>query len=367
MTIRFALCGAAAGAMTAGAGALNTVSADTLNVFNWSDYIAEDTIERFEEETGISVNYDVYDSNSVVESRLMAGQSGYDIVVPTAVPYFSRQVAADVYQPLDRDRLTNWDNLDPDLMARVERADPGNQHGIIYMWGTNGFGYNVEAIEERMPDAPVDSLDMVFDPEVMANFADCGVSFLDDASEVIPMVLNYLGHDPYAEDEDALAEAEDLLMELRENVRYFHSSQYINDLANGEICLAIGWSGDVFQARDRAAEAGQDFTIDYTIPDEGTILWFDMMAIPADAPNPDAAHEFIDFILRPDVIADITNYVVYANPNPASLEYVEEDIVNDPAVFPPQEVQDRLFAAEEVSPGFERLRTRTWTRVRTGQ
>jgi putrescine transport system substrate-binding protein len=340
-----------------------SASANQLNVFNWSDYIAADTIERFEAETGISVNYDVYDSNSVVEARMMAGGAGYDIVVPTAVPYFNRQVEAGIYQPLDRDLIPNLANLDPDLMARVPQQD----YGVIYMWGTNGLGYNREAIEERMPDAPLSSLDLIFDPDVVSNFADCGVTMLDDAAEVIPMLLNYLGHEPYGEDLDALQEAEDRLMELRQHVRYFHSSQYINDLANGEICLAIGWSGDVFQARDRAEEAGQDFTIGYTIPDEGTVLWFDILAIPEDAPNPEAAHAFINFILEPDVIADITDYVVYANAVPASRDLMDPEISNDPAVFPPDEVQDRLFSAEAVSPAYERARTRTWTRVRTGQ
>lgn len=339
-----------------------------LNVYNWSDYIAEDTIANFEAETGIRVNYDVYDSNAVVEAKLLAGSSGYDIVVPTAVPYMARQIEAGVYQKLDRSKIPNWDNQDPTLLRPVaERADPGNEHAAIYMWGTNGFGYNVGMIEERMPDAPVGSLAMLFEPEIVAKFADCGVSFLDEASEVFPVLLHYLGHDPYGEDPDALAEAEARMMEIRPHVRYFHSSQYINDLANGEICLAYGWSGDVFQARDRAEEAGQGVEIDYTIPDEGTVLWYDMLAVPADAPNPEAAHAFIDYLLRPEVMADITNYVVYANAVPASLEFVDPEIAEDTAVFPTDEVKERLFSAEQVSPQFERLRTRAWTRVRTGQ
>jgi len=339
-----------------------------LNVYNWSDYIAEDTIANFEAETGIRVNYDVYDSNAVVEAKLLAGSSGYDIVVPTAVPYMARQIEAGVYQKLDRSKIPNWDNQDPTLLRPVaERADPGNEHAAVYMWGTNGFGYNVGMIEERMPDAPVDSLAMLFEPEIVSQFADCGVTFLDEASEVFPVLLHYLGHDPYGEDPEALAEAEARMMEIRPHVRYFHSSQYINDLANGEICLAYGWSGDVFQARDRAEEAGQGIEIDYTIPEEGTVLWYDMLAIPADAPNPEAAHAFIDYLLRPEVMADITNYVVYANAVPASLEFVDPEIAEDEAVFPTDAVKERLFSAEQVSPQFERLRTRAWTRVRTGQ
>lgn len=341
---------------------------EVLNVYNWSDYIAEDTIANFEEQTGIKVNYDVYDSNSVVEAKLLAGNSGYDIVVPTAVPYLARQIEAGVYMPLDRSKIPNWDKQDPDLLGPVgERADPGNEHAAIYMWGTNGFGYNVKAVEERIPDAPVDSYAMLFEPEILEQLADCGVAFLDDASEVFPVLLHYMGYEPYSEDPDALAAAEERMMELRPHIRYFHSSQYINDLANGEICLAYGWSGDVFQARDRAEEAGQGVEIAYTIPKEGTILWYDMLAIPADAPNPDAAHAFINYLLEPEVMADITDYVVYANAVPESLEFVDPEIASDPAVFPSEEVMAQMYSAEIISPRYERLRTRAWTRVRTGQ
>lgn len=354
--------------------AAGAAQADTLNVYNWSDYIGEETIANFEAETGIRVNYDVYDSNSVVEARLLAGASGYDIVVPTAVPYLERQIQAGVYQPLNRDLIPNWDNLDPALMAVIAGgADPDNAHSAIYLWGTNGLGYNVEAIAERMPDAPVTSYDMLFDPEVVANFADCGIAVLDDASEVLPVLLNYLGYPPYAkgvseaEALEQLAAAEERMMAIRPHIRYFHSSQYINDLANGEICLAYGWSGDVFQARDRADETDQAFTIDYVIPDEGTILWFDMLAIPTDAPNPDNAHAFINYLLQPEVMAGVTDYVVYANAVPASLDFVDPDIVADPGVFPPDAVKERLFSAQGVDPAYERARTRSWTRIRTGQ
>src|SRR5690554_6184752 len=358
-----------AGAAAIALGSLNPAAEaqGTLNVYNWSDYIAEDTIANFEAETGISVNYDVYDSNAVVEAKLLAGSSGYDLVVPTAVPYLERQIEAGVYMPLDRSKIPNWDNQDPELLEPVgERADPGNEHAAIYMWGTNGFGYNVKAVEERIPDAPVDSYAMLFEPEILEQLADCGVAFLDEASEVFPVLLHHLGYEPYDEDPDALAAAEERMMELRPHIRYFHSSQYINDLANGEICLAYGWSGDVFQARDRAEEAGQGVEIAYTIPKEGTILWYDMLAIPADAPNPDAAHAFINYLLEPEVIADITNYVVYANAVPDSLEFVDPEIAEDPAVFPNEGVMAQMYSAEIISPRHERLRTRAWTRVRTG-
>ena len=237
--------GAGVAAVALAAGSQMASAQETLNVYNWSDYIAEDTIANFEEQTGIRVNYDVYDSNAVVEAKLLAGNSGYDLVVPTAVPYLARQIEAGIYMPLDRSKIPNWDKQDPDLLQPIgERADPNNEHAAIYMWGTNGFGYNVKAVEERIGDAPVDSYAMLFEPEIVEQLADCGVAFLDEASEVFPVLLHYLGYEPYDEDPDALAAAEERMMELRPHIRYFHSSQYINDLANGEICLAYGWSGD---------------------------------------------------------------------------------------------------------------------------
>lgn len=339
---------------------------DGVNIANWTDYIGETTLQDFAAETGITPNYDVYDSNGVLETRLLAGNSGYDIVAPTAMPFLARQIEAGIYQPLDRDLIPNLDNLDPQLMARAATADPGNEHAIIYQWGTNGFGYNVDAIAERMPDAPVDSWAMVFDPQTVARFADCGVTFLDAQDEVLPLVLHYLGLDPFTEDGDELARAEALLMEIRPFIRYFNSSQYINDLANGDVCLSVGWSGDVIQAYYRAQEVGNGVEIGYTIPVEGTIIWFDMMAIPADAPNPDAAHAFLDFILRPEVMAGISDYVAYANAVPDSWPLMDPEIADDPSIFPPEQIQERLFAARLLPQRAVRERTRLWTRVRTG-
>ncbi len=344
-----------------------TAGAQELNVYNWSDYIGETTLEDFVAETGVEVNYDVYDSNDVLEAKLLAGNSGYDVVVPTAQPHLARQIEAGIYMPLDLDRIPNAEGLDPILMERVQAADPDNQHAVIYQWGTNGFGYNRDMILERMPDAPVNSWDMIFNPEVVSQFEDCGVSVLDAATEVFPMALHYLGLDPNTESTDDLAQAEALMMSIRPYVKYFHSSQYINDLANGDTCLSVGWSGDVLQAAYRAEEAENGNDIHYVIPEEGTVVWFDMLAIPADAPNPVAAHDFINFVLRPDVMAGITNYVAYANAVPASLEMVDPEIAEDTRVFPSQEVLERLFVTRVVSPRFERERTRAWTRIRTGQ
>lgn len=340
--------------------------AQQLNIYNWSDYIGETTLEDFTAETGIEVTYDVYDSNDVLEAKLLAGNSGYDIVVPTAQPHLARQIQAGIYQELDRSKIPNWENLDEGLMERVESADPGNKHAVIYQWGTNGFGYNRAMIEERMPDAPVNSLDMLFDPDVVSKFADCGVSLLDSPTDVLPMALHYLGYDPNSESLEELAAAEELLLSIRPYIRKFHSSQYIEDLANGDICLALGWSGDIYQASFRAEEAGNGNEIVYVIPEEGTIVWFDMLAIPVDAENVDEAHAFINFILDPEVMAGITNYVAYGNPVPESLPMVDDYIRNDPGIFPPPEVQERLYAVTTVSPRFERERTRTWTRIRTG-
>ena len=337
-----------------------------LNIYNWSDYIAEDTIANFEAETGIKVTYDVFDSNEVLEGKLLAGNTGYDIVVPSA-SFMARQIQAGVFLPLDKSKLPNYANLDTEIMDKLEIYDPGNQYGIPYMWGTTGYGYNMGMIEERMPDAPVDSWAMLFDPEVAGKFADCGVTLLDAPTEVFESARAYLGLNPNSEDPADLEKAEEQLMKARPHIKYFHSSQNINDLANGDTCVAMGWSGDMFIARDRAAEAEQGVEIDYVIPKEGAVIWFDMMVIPADSKHPENAHKWINYIMRPDVIADITNYVWYANPNPASDELIDEEITGDPAIYPSDEVKKKLFPSIPDSPKFDRLQTRAWTRLKTGQ
>lgn len=339
---------------------------EVLNIYNWSDYIAEDTIANFEAETGIKVRYDVFDSNEVLEAKLLAGNTGYDLVVPSS-SFLARQIQAGVFQPLDRSKLTNYANLDAKAMAKLGAYDPDNAYSIPWMWGTTGVGFNVGMVTERMPDAPVGSWDLLFDPEVVSKFADCGVSLLDSASEVVPVALQYLGKDPTSQDPADLEAVEELLTAIRPYVKYFHSSQYINDLADGEICVAMGWSGDVFIASDRAAEADQGVVVEYYIPEEGTALWFDLMAIPKDAPNVENAHLFLDYVLRPEVVAEITNYVSYANANAASMEFVDEEVRTDPAIYPPPEVMDRLFSSTVYGPKFDRAMNRMWTRVKTGQ
>ncbi|MEM9228446.1 MAG: polyamine ABC transporter substrate-binding protein [Pseudomonadota bacterium] len=339
----------------------------TLNIYNWSDYIAEDTIEKFEAATGIDVNYDVYDSNEVLEAKMLAGNSGYDLVVPTS-DFLQRQVAAGVYQPLDKSKLPNLANMDPALMESAASYDAENAHSVIYMWGTTGIGYNVAAIEERLgADAPSDSWDLVFDPAVIEKIADCGVAFLDAPTEMLPAAMNYLGLNPKSTDAADFEQGAELMLSIRDHVRYFHSSQYISDLANGDICVAVGWSGDVFQAQARAAEAENGVEVAYVIPKEGALQWFDMLAIPVDAPNPDAAHQFINFVMDAQITADITNYVWYANANAASMELVDPEIVADPGIFPTPDAKQNLWSSQVYDSRTDRTVTRLWTTVKTGQ
>ncbi|MEM9428072.1 MAG: polyamine ABC transporter substrate-binding protein [Pseudomonadota bacterium] len=349
-------------AMTASA-----ASGQTLNIYNWSDYIAEDTIEKFTAETGIEVNYDVYDSNEVLEAKLLAGNSGYDLVVPTS-DFLQRQIAAGVYQPLDPALLPNLANMDAALMAQAAKYDAENAHSVIYMWGTTGIGYNVEKVAEALgEDAPTDSWALVFEPENIAKLAECGVSLLDAPTEMLPAAMNYLGLDPNSTDQADLEAGAALLESVREHVRYFHSSQYISDLANGNTCVAVGWSGDVFIAQARAEEAGNGVEIGYSIPNEGALQWFDMLAIPVDAPNPEAAHAFINFVMDAQITADITNYVWYANANSASMPLVDDEVKSDPAIFPSEEVRERLWPSTVYGSRTDRVVTRLWTRVKTGQ
>ena len=339
--------------------------AGEVRVFNWSDYIDESLLGEFTAETGIKVVYDVFDSNDILETKLLAGSSGYDLVFPTG-SFLARQIAAGVFQPLERDKLANWNNLDPKIMADAERYDPGNTYGVVYMWGTTGFAYNVEMIKQRMPDAPLDSWDMVFDPDVVSRFADCGVFILDASDEMIPAALNYIGEDPDAKDPETMAKAEPVLMAMRPHVRKFHSSENINALANGDICLAVIWSGDAGIAASRAEEADKPFSIEYVIPKEGALMWMDIMAVPRDAPNADAAHAFIDYLLRPQVIARATNYVTYPNANAASLSFIDAEIRDDPTIYPPPEVMQRLYTVTPYTQRTQRVLTRLWQRVKTG-
>jgi putrescine transport system substrate-binding protein len=362
MTKRFALAAAASLVAT-----VATAQDQVLHIYNWSDYIAEDTLAQFTARTGIRVVYDVYDSNEVLDARLMAGRSGYDIVVPTS-DFLQRQVAIGLFQPLDRSLLPNWDNMDPELMAAAAGYDPDNRHSVIYMWGTTGIGFNVDAVAERLgDDFEVNSWSLIFDPAIISQLADCGVAVLDTPTELLPAAMNFLGLDPTSDRQEDLEAAAALMQAIRPHIRYFHSSQYISDLANGEICVAVGYSGDILQARDRAAEADRGVDVGYVIPEEGAHVWFDLLAIPVDAPNPGAAHAFINFLMEPEIIAEITNYVAYANANRASLPFVDEEILNDPGIFPTAQAQSRLWPSTVYDVRTDRLMNRLWTRIRTGQ
>ncbi|WP_447555838.1 polyamine ABC transporter substrate-binding protein [Vreelandella sp. EE22] len=343
--------------------------ADEVRVYNWSDYIAPETLEKFTERTGIDVTYDVYDSNETLDAALLAGRSGYDVVVPSS-HFFMRQRQAGVYQALDKDALPNLENLNAELMENLEAIDPNSEYMVPYMWGTNGIGYNVDRVTDILgDDAPVDSWAMLFDPEITGVLAEagCGISMLDSGEEMLPAAMAYLGLNPTSDNTDDLEAAGELIAGIRDDITYFHSSRYISDLANGDICVAAGYSGDVFQAAERAEEAGRDFEIGYTIPKEGAALWFDVMAIPADAPNVENAHAFIDFILDPEIAAEITDYVSYANPNSAADAYIDEEILNNPAIYPETEVMQNLYVALDMPQAFQRVRTRIWNRVKSGR
>jgi putrescine transport system substrate-binding protein len=350
------------------AAAIPASAADNVvHIYNWSDYIAEDTVAKFEAATGIKVVYDVYDSNETLEAKLLAGNSGYDVVVPTS-QFMQRQIAAGVYQPLDKSKLPNLVNMDPALMKSAQSYDPENAHGVIYMWGTTGIGYNKAKVEERLgTDAPVDSWKLVFDPEYAAKLADCGISFLDSPTDMLPSALAYLGLNPLSDDKDDLAKAGAVIEGVRPYIRYFHSSQYISDLANGETCVAVGFSGDVFIASSRATEAAKGVEIAYAVPKEGAEQWFDMMGIPADAPNPQAALAWINFIMEPQITADITDFVWYANANKASMPLVDPAISGDPAIFPTPDVMAKLFPTRVYDARTDRAITKIWTKAKTGQ
>ena len=343
-----------------------TANEKILNVYNWSDYIQPSVIKDFEKETGIHVNYDVFDSNEILETKLLTGHTNYDVVVPSAA-FMERQLQADIYRKLDKSLLPNLKNVDPGIQSALAIYDPGNQYAVDYMWITSGVGYNAAAIRQRMPDAPVDSWRMIFDPAVVSRFADCGVSVLDAASEVVATALLYIGRNPNSNSPEDLKAAEQVLKAIRPYIRYVDSSRYIDNLANGDVCLAMGWSGDIKQAHDRAAEASKGVDLVYSIPREGAIVNLDVLVIPADAPHVRNAHLFIDYLLRPAVAAQNSNLIKYANAVSPDLQPLDPLVRNDQGVFPPQEVRARLTPERPRPPEYQRILTRAWTRFKTGK
>jgi putrescine transport system substrate-binding protein len=337
-----------------------------LNIYNWADYIGHDTVAEFERQTHIKVNYTKYDSNQTLEAVLMAGHTGYDIV-STTTGYYARQIKAGAYMQLDRTLLPNWQNLDPAVLAVQAKADPGNRYAVPYLHAMNGLAYNVDQVKARVADAPLDSLAMIFDPKVMARLADCGVTFLDSPEDVIQMALAYLHLDPNSQRPEDLEAAERVVMAVRPYVRQFDSIDYWHQLASNETCLAIAWSSDYLVARERAREDGTGAHLGFILPKEGSNITYNAFLIPADAPHPKAAHQFLNFILEPKIIAEITNDLRYGNDNRASPPYVRPEILNDPAVYPPPDLRARLYLPAEFSADYDRLRTRVWTRIKTGQ
>ncbi len=337
-----------------------------VHVYNWTDYIDEQILVEFEAETGIEVVYDVFDSNRTLEARLLAGNAGYDVVVPTGA-FLARQIQAGLFRPLNKSRLSNLRHMDGSIAARVRQWDPGNRYAVTYMWGTTGIGFNRAKVAARHAGAPTGSWRMLFDPAVVSKFADCGVILLDEAEEVIPAVLNFLGLDPASHDMDVIARTEPVLRAIRPYVGGFHNAAQIDKLSSGEVCLAMGWSGDMLQARERAREVGNDAGIVYTIPDEGAQMWFDMMAIPADAPHPENAHRFIDYLMRPEVIAKASNHVFFANGNAAATAYLSPELLEDPGIHPPASVREKLYVTQPYPAEVQRFMTALWSRIKGGQ
>ena len=337
-----------------------------LHVYNWSDYIAPDTIANFEKESGIKVVYDVFDSNETLEAKLLAGKSGYDIVVPSN-NFLAKQIKAGVYQELDKSKLSNYANLNKSLLKAVSVSDPDNKHAFPYMWGSIGIGYNPEKVKAALGVDKIDSWDVLMKPENIAKLKSCGVSFLDSPTEMLPVALHYLGLPTDTQKKADLKQAEDLFLKLRPSIGYFHSSKYISDLANGNICVAVGYSGDIQQAKSRAAEAGGKVKVAYDIPKEGAGSFYDMVAIPKDAENVDAAYKFMNYLLEPKVMAAITNSVRFPNGNEKATPLVDKDITSDPGIYPSADVQAKLYAIADLPAATQREMTRSWTKIKSGK
>ena len=335
----------------------------SLNIYNWNDYIDEETIPKFEKDTGIKVVYDLFDTNEIVEAKLTAGSSGYDIVVP-ASNFMERFIQAGLLQKLDKSKIPNYNNVDQEFYNKLADFDPGNEYAVNYLWGTTALGYNVDMVKKAIPNADVTSWSLLFDPKNAAKLKSCGIGIMDNPPEVIGNALLYLGHDPNAEDAAQLKEATELLKGIAPSIKYFDTARYINDLANGEICILIGYNGDVLNAQTRANEAKTNVAIEYVVPSEGGIVWFDTMVIPADAKNVDEAHEFINYFLEPETTARVTNVMNFANSNRASWPLVDESVMNNAAVFPPEEIMPKLVALRAYSQEYDRMITEAWNEVK---
>ncbi|MHA6197142.1 polyamine ABC transporter substrate-binding protein [Pseudomonas wadenswilerensis] len=341
-------------------------AADSVKIYNWSSYIAPDTLKNFQQASGIVPTYDVFDSNETLDGKLMTGNSGYDVVFPSN-HFMARQIQGGALKKLDKSQLPNWKNLNPVLLKALEVNDPGNQHGFPYLWGSTGIGYNIDKVKAVLGDnAPVDSWDLIFKPEYIGKLKSCGVAVLDNGPELLPIALHYLGLPHHSQDPKDYDKAKDLLMKVRPYISYFHSSKYTGDLANGDVCVVVGFSGDVLQAKNRAGEAKNGVKVGYSIPKEGAPMWFDMVAMPADAPDEKAGYAYMNYLLQPEVMANISNFVQYANGNQQADALVQPELKANPMIYPKEEVMDKLYALEAMPAKIDRIRTRIWTSIKAG-
>jgi len=367
MKMRQFLLGTAATLVAiAATGAAQAADSKVLNIYNWSDYIGTDTIANFEKATGIKVSYDTYDANETLDGKLKAGHSGYDLVVPSLTPFLAQQIQSGIYQPLDKSKLPNWSHLDKGLLGRMAKYDKDNAHAIPWVTGTTGIGVVMEKVKAIMPDAPVDSLKFIFDPAILAKFKGCGITMLDTPTDVFPAALQYLGLNPDSENKDDIQKAYDLIMKIRPFIRKFDSSEYINDLANGDVCVSWGYSSDINLARRRAAEANKGVTVAYHIPKEGSERYIDTMAMPKDAPHPDAALKFLNYIMQPEVMAETSNTIYGQSGNADAIKFVTPEIAGDPGIFPPADVEAKLFSISVPPKDIDRLKNRLWTKIKSG-
>jgi spermidine/putrescine-binding protein len=341
-------------------------AAGVVNVYNWTDYIGETTLKDFKAETGINPVYDVFDSNETLEGKLLAGRTGYDIVVPSN-HFLSRQIRAGVFQKLDKSLLPNFKNLSPQLLERLQENDPGNEYAVPYLWGTNGIAFNVKKVKEALGVDTIDSWAVLFEPENIKKLQACGVTFMDSPDEIYPALLNYMGKNPRSDKLEDYKEAQKKLDAIRPYITYFHSSKYVADLANGNICVAFAYSGDAFQAMSRAQEAKNGIDIAYVVPKEGANLWFDMLAIPADAKNVAEAHAYINYLMKPDVISKVSDFVGYANANQAADAVMDPEIRQNPSIYPSDDVLKKLYVSSEWTPAVMRWTTRAWNNYKSGR
>lgn len=335
-------------------------------MYNWADFVDQTSIKHFEKTTGIKVQYDVFDQNYILETKLISGKSGYDIVAPTSGPYYEKHIRWHLYQPLDKSLLPNFHHIDPTILKLLSAVDPQNRFGVPWMWGTLGIGYNIDMVKSILPDAPINSLEMIFNPEIVSQFASCGVVLMNTLNDVFPSALIYAGYDPNDQSEEGLLAAKRVLMAIRPYIMQFTESKYIDDLANGDACLVLGLSGDISQAKVRAEEAENGIHIGFSTPKEGTQIWIDVLSIPRDAPHPIEAHKLLNFLLEPKIAAQSTNAIGHMNTNAQSIPYLHPSVIHNPILMTPISKFSKPFMVRAPSTQFDRKRSRIWLHVMKG-